>query len=85
MNDSDNPKALADLLKPVRLWNFAPEAYFDSGRVPPGIAVLRLQAHQGAYWTSPSGRVGSLIGMIEAKLGNAQDSGEHGAITLGQE
>ncbi len=64
------------------LWNPFAGAYFDQGRETPGIAVMRIDADQGRYWTTPSGRVGNLISMVKAKLGGAEQSGEHGDVRL---
>ncbi len=65
-----------------RLWNVAAEAYFEQGRDSRGIAILHLLVHEGAYWSSPAGRIGSLISMVKAKLGSPEDSGDHGTISL---
>lgn len=64
------------------LWNPFAAAYFDNGRETPGIAVMRIDATDGRYWTTVSGRVGSLISMVKAKLGRPDDSGEHGDIAV---
>ena len=64
------------------LWNPAAEAFFDEGRDSPGIAVLRVTGSSGRYWSSPSGRLGSVIAMIKAKLGDAEESGEHGDVAV---
>jgi len=64
------------------LWNPFADAYFDEGRDTPGITVLRIEADAGTYWSTPSGRVGSLISMVKAKLGDPADSGESGPVAL---
>jgi general stress protein 26 len=64
------------------LWNPFASAYFDRGRETPGIAVMMIDVDDGRYWSAPSGRIGSLISMVKAKLGGAESSGEHGDITL---
>ena len=64
------------------LWNPAAGAFFDEGRDTPGIAVLRITGDRGRYWASPSGRLGSLVAMVKAKLGDPEDSGEHGDVAL---
>ena len=64
------------------LWNPFAGAYFENGRDTPGIAVLQIDAEDGRYWTSPSGTLGSLISMVKAKFGSAEQSGEHGDIAL---
>ena len=71
-----------DLALIDELWNPFAGAYFDQGRDTPGIAVMRIDADQGRYSTTPSGRVGSLISMVKAKLGGAEQSGEHGDVRL---
>ena len=43
---------------------------------------MRIDADHGRYWTTPSGRVGNLISMVKAKLGGAEQSGEHGDVRL---
>ena len=65
-----------------RLWNVAAAAYFDEGRDTPGIAVLTLECTDGRYWSSPSGRLGSLVSMLRAKIGDPEDSGKHGQVEL---
>ncbi len=64
------------------LWNPFADAYFDEGRETPGITVLRIEGDEGRYWTTPSGRLGSLISVVRAKLGDAEDSGEQGAVAI---
>lgn len=62
------------------LWNPFAGAYFDDGRDTPGIAVLRITVESGRYWSTPSGRVGSLISMLTAADGHPQRSAEHGPV-----
>lgn len=64
------------------LWNPFASAYFDRGRETPGIAVLMIDGEEGRYWSTPAGRIGSLISMVKAKLGNPESSGQHGDIDL---
>jgi len=56
--------------------------YFDNGRDSPGIAVLRITAEHGTYWSSASGRIGSVISMVKAWIGDPEQSGEHGEVKL---
>ena len=63
------------------LWNPFAEAYFDNGRESAGIAVLAIDVDRGRYWSAPSGRIGSLISAVKAKLGGAEQSGAHGDIS----
>ena len=62
------------------LWSPFAAAYFDDGRDTPGIAVLTVTVDDGRYWTTASGRIGSLISAIRAKLGRPDQAGEHGVI-----
>lgn len=62
------------------LWNPFASAYFEEGRESPNIGVLRLHVTDGMYWSTPSGRLGSLISVIKAKMGDPDDGGEHGAV-----
>lgn len=64
------------------LWTPFAEAYFDGGRNTPGITVLRIDGSHGHYWTTTSGRLGSIISMLKAKFGDAEQSGESGAVAL---
>jgi general stress protein 26 len=64
------------------LWNTFADAYFDNGRESPGIGVLEIDADRGTYWTSPSGRIGSVVSFVRAKLGSGEDSGEHGELAV---
>lgn len=63
------------------LWSLPAEAFFDNGRETPGLAVLTFHVSEGRYWSSPGGRVGGLVSMIRAALGNSDDSGESGSIS----
>lgn len=63
------------------LWNPFADAYFDQGRDTPGIAVLHLDVDGGRYWSSPSGRVGSLIATVKAKVSGTESAGDHGPVT----
>lgn len=62
------------------LWNPFADAFFDDGRQSAGIAVLDVEIDDGLYWTGPSGRLGSLISLVKAKVGDAEDAGEHGPV-----
>lgn len=73
---------LTDSKRIDELWNPMAGAYFDDGRETPGIAVLVIDADEGRYWTTPSGRVGSLISMIKAKVAGSDASGDHGDIAV---
>ena len=63
------------------LWNPFAGAYFEDGRDTPGIAVFQVDVDSGRYWSSPSGRVGSLISTIKAKVSGAESAGDHGSIS----
>ena len=56
------------------LWSPAAGSYFDDGRESPGIAVLRIAGDRGTYWSSPSGRIGSLISLVKARFGDPEQS-----------
>lgn len=64
------------------LWNPFADAYFPDGRESPGIAILDVSVEAGSYWDSPSGRLGSMISLVKAKLGSAEQSGDHGEIAV---
>jgi general stress protein 26 len=72
---TDDPGLIDDL------WNPFADAYFDDGRDTPGIAVLQVETESGRYWSSPSGRVGSMIATIKAKVSGAESAGDHGPIS----
>jgi hypothetical protein len=44
--------------------------------------VLTVEVESGRYWTSPSGRIGSVVSFVKAKLGDPEQSGEHGALAV---
>lgn len=75
----------ADKAEIDELWNAFASAYFDEGRDTPTIGVLHLALEEGTYWSTPSGRVGSVVSMLKAAIGNPQDSGEHGEIATTDE
>jgi|GEM_PF-5939746 len=64
------------------IWNSYADAYFDEGRQTPGIAVLRIDGDEGRYWSSPAGRIGTLISMVKAKVGDSDDANQHGDVAL---
>jgi general stress protein 26 len=64
------------------LWNPFAAAYFEQGRDTPGIAVLQFDGEEGRYWSTASGRLGSIVSMIKAKLGSPEDAGQHGDIAF---
>lgn len=64
------------------LWNPFAAAYFDNGRESAGIAVFTIDVDRGRYWSTTSGRLGSLISMVRAKLGSPHDAGQHGEIAV---
>lgn len=63
------------------LWNPFAAAYFEDGRDTDGIAVLDLSITSGRYWSSPSGRVGSVISVLRAAVGR-DSGGEQGAVEV---
>jgi general stress protein 26 len=64
------------------LWSPPAAAYFDDGRDSPGITVLRLHVDHGRYWSTTTGRLGSLISMVKARLGDPEQSGQHGNVAV---
>lgn len=68
-----------DRAEAERLWNPAASAYFE-GPDDPKLAVLNFDATEGSYWTAPSGRLGSLISLVRAKIGDHDDAGDHGDV-----
>ena len=64
------------------LWNPFADAYFPDGRDSDGIAILDITVESGSYWDSPNGRLGSVISLVKAKLGSADQAGEHGDIAV---
>jgi general stress protein 26 len=64
------------------LWNPFAAAYFEQGRDTPSIAVLTIDSREGRYWSTTSGRLGSLISMVRAAVGHPESSGEHGDLDL---
>lgn len=80
LNGSASTTADQELID--ELWNPFADSYFDNGRDTPGIAVLQIDTDQGRYWKGPGGgRLGSLIAAVKAKLGDPEQSGEHGDVT----
>ena len=65
------------------LWNPFASVYFENGRETPGIGAMYIDGESGGYWSTPSGRIGSLISMVKAKLGDPEESGRHGEVDLG--
>lgn len=64
------------------LWNPGAELFFDNGRDTPGIVALVLVVDDGSYWSSPSGRLGGLVSMVRAAIGDSDDFGDHGPVAL---
>lgn len=64
------------------LWNPFAAAFFEEGRDTPGIGVLRVTVESGRYWSSPSGRLGSLIAVVRAALGSSESSGDAGPVDV---
>lgn len=59
------------------LWNPFASAYFDDGWDSPGIAAFRLKIVSGRYWSSPSGRIDSLVSLVSAAIGKSSSGGDH--------
>jgi general stress protein 26 len=64
------------------LWSAPAEAFFDEGRDTPGIAAMIVRVTEGRYWSSAPGRIGSLVSMVKAALGGAEQSGDQGRIAV---
>lgn len=62
------------------LWNPAAGSFFEDGKDTPGVAVLSIAVTDGEYWSTPSGRLGSLLTIVKAKLGDAESIGERGTV-----
>lgn len=65
------------------LWSPMASSFFEQGRDTPDIAVLEVRAEHGQYWSSASGRLGSLLTMVKAAVTDARDSGDHGDLAVG--
>lgn len=61
-----------------RIWNPGAAAYFD-GKDDPTIRVLEVTVRHGEWWDGPSGRLGQLLSMAKAALG--QQPGGEGTVT----
>lgn len=65
-----------------RLWNPAAGAFFD-GKDDPGVAVLHFDVSDGEYWDGPSGRLGSVLGLVRAALTDDPGrAGDRGAVDV---
>ena len=56
-----------------------------SSKDDPNVAVLRFDVSDGEYWDGPSGRLGSAVALLRAKLAGeradpARKSGDQGPI-----
>lgn len=65
------------------LWNPFADAFFAKGRETPGLAVLETMFEDGQFWSSPGGgRVGALVSVVRAAIGDADDSGDEGIVEV---
>jgi general stress protein 26 len=62
-----------------RLWSPIARAWF-SGPDDPDLAVLHFDVSDGEYWDGPSGRLGRVVAMLHAALGDDSDGGAHGPV-----
>lgn len=62
-----------------RLWNPVARAWF-SGPDDPDLGVLHFDISDGEYWDGPSGRLGRVMALLQAALGDPNDGGDHGPV-----
>ena len=62
------------------LWSPFAGAFFEQGKESPGVSVMSIDVTDGEFWSTPSGRLGSLFTMLKAKFGDAEKIGERGEI-----
>ncbi len=64
------------------LWDDFAKAWFQCEPDDPKVGVVRVDADSAEYWDSP-GTVGSLVGMVKAKVtGDRPDMGESASVEL---
>lgn len=64
------------------LWDDFAKAWFQCEPEDPKVGVLRVDGERAEYWDSP-GTVGSLVGMVKAKVtGERPDMGESASVDL---
>lgn len=71
--------AVQDELELDRLWSPLARAWF-AGPDDPDLAVLHFDVSDGEYWDGPSGRLGRVVAMLHAAMGDASGGGEHGPV-----
>lgn len=64
------------------LWSPFASAYFEDGRDTPGIGVFSFDVAEGRWWSSPGGRLGSLVSLVRAAVGTAEAAGDQGEVRL---
>ncbi len=69
-----------DQAKLAELWNTFAEAWLPGGPEDPNATLLRVDLEEGEYWTTPGGRITSLISFAKTRLtGNTYDA-EHDTV-----
>lgn len=66
-----------------RRWSEILTTWFPKGKDDPNVALIKVTAHKGEYWDSPSSTMVHAYGYVKAKLtGTPPDPGDHGKVRL---
>ena len=76
-------EVVTDRQKIRDMWNQVVEAWFPDGPDTPEVVLLRVDSDSAEYWTSPGGRVATVLPWIKAKVTQCRMSvGESGTVEL---
>jgi general stress protein 26 len=70
---------------PARLkeyWSPAVDAWFPDGPDDPEVTLLRVDALSGEYWSSPGGRVATLVSLVKSRITGEPMEGENAKVDL---
>lgn len=81
---SGTASLIRDKDKMKEMWQPQLKAWFPNGLDEPDIALLKVSAHKGEYWDSPSSAVAHAIGLVKSiATGTPASSGENEKVDLG--
>ncbi|MCU0301696.1 MAG: pyridoxamine 5'-phosphate oxidase family protein [Candidatus Nanopelagicales bacterium] len=79
---SGRGKVLGDPARVEQLWSAAAEAWFPDGPEDPRLGVLRVRGRTAQYWSSPGGRIATVLSFVKAKATGERIEADNETVRL---
>jgi general stress protein 26 len=76
-------EVVRDVAKQRELWGPVAEAWYPDGPETPGLVLVVLRGETAEYWSSPGGRLATVVSLVKAKVtGQRYDGGENETVAF---